>query len=118
MFRVSFLETQRTVRLFVLILTRDSGSGMKKTGAWGIISGGYVGLVCGYTLCDRLPALPDWLSGDCVAVVHDLGLHTVMKVKGDEGVTMVSWGSRGVVRLDFARRGDSKDSSSGYIWQR
>ncbi len=49
---------------------------------WGrreIISGGYVGLVCGYTLCDRLPALPDWLSGDYNAVVHDLGLHTVMK---------------------------------------
>ena len=45
----------------------------------GIISGGYVALVCGYTLCDRLPALPDWLSGDCNAVVHDLGLHTVMK---------------------------------------
>ncbi len=38
-----------------------------------------MGLVCGYTLYDRLPALPDWLSGDCNAVVHDLGLHTVMK---------------------------------------
>ena len=42
-----------------------------------------MGLGCDYTLCGHLPALPDWLSGDCVAVVHDLGLHTVMKkVKG------------------------------------
>ncbi len=46
-----------------------------------------MGLGCDYTLCDYLPALPDWLSGesagDCVAVVHDLGLHTVMmEVKG------------------------------------
>ncbi len=58
-----------------------------------------MGLGCDYTLCDYLPALPDWLSGesdgDCVAVVHEGG-------EGDEGVTMVSLGSRGVVRLDFA----------------
>ena len=30
-----------------------------------------MGLVCGYTLCDRLPALPDWLSGDCIAMLHE-----------------------------------------------
>ncbi len=49
----------------------------------GIISEGYVGLGCDYTLCGHLPALSDGLSGDCVAVVHDLGLYTVMKkVKG------------------------------------
>jgi hypothetical protein len=66
-----------------------------------------VGLLCGYTLCDRLPALPDWLSGDCNAVVHDLGLHSVMKkeVMWGKCVTMVGWGSRGLVRLDFAGEG-------------
>jgi hypothetical protein len=73
------------VRSFVLILTRNNGSELK-TSAWGIISGGYVGLVCCYTLCDRLPALPDWLSGDCNTVVNDLGLHAVMK-KEVMGVT-------------------------------
>ena len=42
-----------------------------------------MGLVCDYTLCDRLPALPDLLSCDCIAVVHDLELQTVMgKVVG------------------------------------
>ncbi len=64
-------STFPTVRSFGLILTRNNRSELK-TSAWGIVSGGYVGLVCGYTLCDRLPALPDWLSGDCNAsVVHD-----------------------------------------------
>ena len=78
------------VRSFVLILTRNNGSELK-TSAWGIISEGYVGrLVCAYTLCDRLPALPDWLSGDCNAVVHDLGLHAVMK-KEVMGVRVLLW---------------------------
>ncbi len=73
---------KKFVRSFVLILTRNNGSELK-TSAWGIISRGYVGLVCDYTLCDRLPALPDWLSGDCIAVVHGLRLLLVMKkVKG------------------------------------
>ena len=36
-----------------------------------IISEGCVRLGCDYTLCGHLPALPDWLSGDCVDVVHD-----------------------------------------------
>ena len=48
-----------------------------------IISEGFVGLWYDYTLCDRLPALPDWLSGCCVAVAHGLGLQTVKgKVMG------------------------------------
>ena len=51
-----------------------------------------MGLVCGYTLCDRLPALPDWLSGDCDAVVHDLGQHTVMKTRKEVmGVRVLLW---------------------------
>jgi hypothetical protein len=85
------------VRSFVLILTRNNGSELK-TSVWGIISGGYAGLVCGYTLCDRLPALPDWLSCDCNAVVHDLGLHTVMK-KEVMGVRVLLWsvGAAGVL---------------------
>ena len=42
-----------------------------------------MGLVsCGCTLCDRLPAQPDWPSGDCVAVVHGLGHRMVSKVMG------------------------------------
>ncbi len=54
-----------------------------------IISEGYVGLWCDYTLCYRLPALPDWLRSDCDAVVHDLGLQIVMgKVMG---VRVLQW---------------------------
>ena len=41
-----------------------------------------MGLVSGCTLCDRLPAQPDWPSGDCVAVVHGLGQRMVSKVMG------------------------------------
>ncbi len=66
------------VRSFVLILTRNNGSKLK-TSAWGVIPGENVGLMCGYTLCDRPPALPDWLSGDLNAVVHDSVLHSVME---------------------------------------
>ncbi len=39
-----------------------------------------MGLVCDYTLCDRLPALLDKLSGGCIAVVHGSGLGSVIKV--------------------------------------
>ena len=56
-----------------------------------------MGLVCDCTLCNRLPALPDWLSGNCDAVVHDLELQT------DEGDRdKVNWGRWGFVWLDFA----------------
>ncbi len=74
-----------------------------------------MGLGCDYTLCCHLPALPDWLSGDCVAVVHDLGLttHCDEEGEGDEGVTMVSWGSRGVLRLDFAGEGIAGTAAAG-----
>ncbi len=56
-----------------------------------------MGLVCDYALCDRLPALPDWLSGHCNAAVHDLGLHTVMKIEV-MGVRVLLWsvGAAGV----------------------
>ncbi len=60
-------------------------------------SEGYVELGCDYTLCDHLPALPDWLSGHYVAVVHDLGLHTVMKKV--KGMRVLQWsvGAAGVL---------------------
>ena len=84
------------VRSFVLILTRNNGSELK-TSAWGDYLRGIRGAsVWLYTL--RSPASSAcWLSGHCNAVVHDLGLHTVMKIEV-MGVRVLLWsvGAAGV----------------------
>ena len=42
--------------------------------------------------------VPDWRSGDCVSVVHDLGLHIVMKKVKVMRVLQWSVGAAGVLR--------------------
>jgi hypothetical protein len=72
-------------------------------------SGAYLGLVCGYTFCDRLSTLPDWLSGDSAGECDTLdqcGAYFGLTVgdNGDDerGVTAVIWENRDFVWLSIA----------------
>jgi hypothetical protein len=56
-------KARQFVRLFILKVAQNNGSELK-TSALGIISGGYMGLVCGYTL---LLAPASSLSSACIA---------------------------------------------------
>ena len=71
-----------------------------------------MGLVCDYTLCDRLPALPDWLSGDCNAVVHGLRLQLMLKKVMGKWALLWSFGTTEVLYgLPVKARGVQKQQS-------
>jgi hypothetical protein len=105
-YRRTQLQLRMHTNLSSILRSRpNKGPEPSRTGPEPDGSAGPVGLAnpaqqwCDNTLCYRLPALPDWLSGDCIAVVHDLGLQIVVgKVMGmrifqwSVGAAGVFWG--------------------------